>query len=69
MLIPFPKGSQEYLRATYGIEPYSDRHLRERVRAGKFPKPIEISPRRHANTKEQLDTLARALLAQAEPAA
>jgi hypothetical protein len=45
----FPRASQKYLETTYGIPPYSDRHVEVLVAKGIYPAPIRISPRRRAN--------------------
>jgi hypothetical protein len=57
--------AQAYLEAKYGLPPVSSRQLREWIKAGRFPAPINISPGRKALTDHQLDDFAEQLLAQA----
>jgi hypothetical protein len=61
----FPHGSQTYLRDRYGFPPYSTRHLGKLVAQGRFPRPFEITPRRKANTEDELDRYAAGVLARA----
>ena len=67
-IVDYPQGGQEYLQQKYGIRPYSHRHLNLMVQQGRYPKPFEVSPRRKANTVEQLDRHAQAILARADAA-
>lgn len=62
----YPRECQEYLREEYGLPKYSDRHLKKKIDAGTFPPPFEISPRRKALTKDQLDNYANEILARAQ---
>src|SRR6516164_8940437 len=62
VLIPFPHEAQRYLREKYGIPPYSNRHVKLLVKQGRYPRPIEISPRRQANSQSQLDRYGLAFL-------
>jgi hypothetical protein len=62
----FPKESDEYLERRYNIRRYSHRHTIKLVRAGIYPEPFEISPRRKALTESQLDAYAQGILARAE---
>jgi hypothetical protein len=66
--IAYPHGSLKYLEQKYGLEPYTPRHLGVLVKQGRFPKPIQISPRRNADTDQQLDQYAEGLIAQTDAA-
>jgi hypothetical protein len=68
-IVDYPHGAQAYLHQTYGIRPYSHRHLNLMVQEGRFPRPFEVSPRRKGVTTEQLDRHAQAILAKADAAA
>ena len=61
-LYPFPDASQKYLETTYGILPYSYRHLQVLIDRGTYPRPIQISPRRRASRQSDLDAYGRKLL-------
>jgi hypothetical protein len=62
-LVPYPDEAQNYLAEKYGIRRYSARHLSLLVNQGRFPKPIEITPRRKALTISQLDQFGESVLA------
>lgn len=61
-VVPYPKGSGEYLQRKYGIQPYSDKHTDRLVQKGLYPKPIAVSPRRRVSRIEDLDNYAQGLL-------
>jgi hypothetical protein len=59
--IPYSEG-QQYLLEKYGLPPASARQLREWIKIGIFPEPVQITPARKAWTDEQLDRHAEAKL-------
>lgn len=61
-IFPSHEAAQEYLRERYGLRPYSDRHTKRLIKAGRFPAPVRVSSVRRAWTQEQLDEYAERLL-------
>ena len=62
----FPKESDAYLETKYNIKPFSHRHTIKKIRAGTYPEPFDISPRRKALSEAQLDQYAADILSRAE---
>lgn len=54
--------AQQYLRERYGFKPYSDRHTKRLIKAGRFPAAVRLSRTRRAWTQEQLDQHAERIL-------
>jgi hypothetical protein len=55
----------KYLAEKYGHPEYSDTYAKTLVRQERFPPPVEISPRRWANTQSQLDRYGQAFIDEA----
>jgi hypothetical protein len=67
--IPRAQG-QQYLLDKFGIPKVSERRLRDWIKLGIYPQPVQVTPGRQAWTDEQLDRHAQtklALIGQLDP--
>jgi predicted DNA-binding transcriptional regulator AlpA len=68
-MVPYPTGTAEYLKTTYGMAPYSRRHMDHLISQKRFPRPVRITERRQASIVEELDQWVADVIAANSPEA